>query len=84
VFANDHGRAMIAGLDAFIVMATRLDSRFDPTFVTKYEAVMLINHLEKLYAITKLYGGEDNRMDTPTGTLPADEPKTFGGGVKTA
>jgi hypothetical protein len=76
-FPNDHGRLFISTLDNFFVTATRLDSRFDPDLITKYEAAMMLGILNSLYTITQVFGGESNRVDTPTGTLPADDPKTF-------
>lgn len=80
---NDSARSFITALDGFFVAMTRLDSRFQPTMVTKYESVMMRNMLNVLYTITQRKGGEVNRSDIPTGTLPSQEDGTFptvGGG----
>jgi hypothetical protein len=76
VFQNDHGRLFISGLDNFAVQASRLDSRNDPQFITKYESAMLQAILLDLWTITKVFGGEANRANTPTGTLPSQEGNT--------
>lgn len=80
---NDQFRGFIEGLDNFAVQATRLDSRNDPNVITKYENAMLHGLLSQLWAILKDFGGENNRMDIPAGTLPDDEPNTFMGGAQT-
>jgi len=36
--------------------------------------------LNVLYTLTQRKGGETNRSDIPTGTLPSDEPSTFAAG----
>ena len=40
---------------------------------------MLHLQLIELYAICQNKGGEDNRQDRPTGTLPSQEPNKAGG-----
>ena len=74
---NDSARSFITALDRFFVELTRLDSRFQPTMITKYESVMMRNMLNVLYTITQRKGGEVNRSDIPTGTLPSQESATF-------
>lgn len=76
---NDHARAFITHLDDTFVQLTRLDSRFQPNMITKYESVMMRSNLNVLYTITQRKGGEVNRADTPTGTLPTQEAATFNG-----
>jgi len=76
-FPNDFGRAFITGLDMFFVALTRLDSRHQPQSITKYESVMMRSLLNELYTVTQRKGGEVNKSDIPTGTLPSDEPSTF-------
>lgn len=79
VFLNDHARAFITGLDRFFTELTRLDSRHQPNTVTKFESVMMRALLNELFTICQRKGGEPNRSDIPTGTLPSMEPKTFQG-----
>ena len=74
---NDTARIFITALDDFMVEASRLDSRFQSTCITKYEAGMLKALLERLYSITQNDGGEDNRSDIPNGTMPSQEPWAF-------
>lgn len=74
---NDAARSFITALDRFFVALTRLDSRFQPTMVTKYESTMMRAMLNTLYTITQRKGGEINRSDIPTGTLPSHEGGTF-------
>ena len=74
---NDSARSFVTALDELFVALTRLDSRFQPTMVTKYESVMIRNMLNVLYTITQRKGGETNRSDIPTGTLPSQEDATF-------
>ena len=76
---NDAARSFTAALDNFFVELTRLDSRHQPYSLTKYESVMMRSLLNVLYTLTQRKGGEVNRSDIPTGTLPSDEPATFGG-----
>ena len=76
---NDAARSFTAALDNFFVELTRLDSRHQPYSLTKYESVMMRSLLNVLYTLTQRKGGETNRSDIPTGTLPSDEPTTFGG-----
>jgi len=76
---NDAARSFIAALDNFFVELTRLDSRHQPYSLTKYESVMMRSLLNVLYTLTQRKGGEVNRSDIPTGTLPSDESVTFGG-----
>lgn len=76
---NDYARAFITALDNLFVELTRLDSRFQPQMITKYESVMMRNLLNVMYTITQRKGGETNRSDIPSGTLPTQEPETFGG-----
>ena len=76
---NDAARTFTAALDNFFVELTRLDSRHQPYSLTKYESVMMRSLLNVLYTLTQRKGGEINRSDIPTGTLPSDESATFGG-----
>mgnify|MGYP001432998214 FL=1 len=76
---NDAARTFTTALDNFFVELTRLDSRHQPYSLTKYESVMMRSLLNVLYTLTQRKGGEANRSDIPTGTLPSDEPTTFGG-----
>jgi len=76
---NDAARSFTAALDNLFVELTRLDSRHQPYSLTKYESVMMRSLLNVLYTLTQRKGGETNRSDIPTGTLPSDEPTTFGG-----
>lgn len=75
---NDVGRAFITGLDELFVMLTRLDSRFQPATITKQESDMVRSHLNMLYTLTQRKGGEAQKSDIPTGTLPSQESLTFG------
>ena len=74
---NDAARSFTAALDNFFVELTRLDSRHQPYSVTKYESVMMRSLLNILYTLTQRKGGEANRSDIPTGTLPSGESATF-------
>jgi hypothetical protein len=74
---NDAARTFVTQLDNLFVELTRLDSRFQPQMITKYESVMMRNVLNTLYVITQRKGGELNRSDIPVGTLPSQEPGTF-------
>ena len=76
---NDAARSFIAALDNLFVELTRVDSRHQPYSLTKYESVMIRSLLNVLYTLTQRKGGEVNRSDIPTGTLPSDEASTFGG-----
>ena len=76
---NDAARTFTTALDNFFVELTRLDSRHQPYSLTKYESVMMRSLLNVLYTLTQRKGGEANRSDIPTGTLPSDEGVTFGG-----
>ena len=76
---NDAARTFTTALDNFFVELTRLDSRHQPYSLTKYESVMMRSLLNVLYTLTQRKGGEVNRSDIPTGTLPSDEAATFGG-----
>ena len=76
---NDAARSFTSALDNFFVELTRLDSRHQPYSLTKYESVMMRSLLNVLYTLTQRKGGEVNRSDIPTGTLPSDEAATFGG-----
>lgn len=76
---NDFFRAFITGLDNFFTALTRLDSRWTPQSITKYESVMMTALLDELYSITQRKGGEENKSDVPTGTLPSHEEGTFAG-----
>lgn len=75
---NDTARTFVTFLDTVFVALTRLDSRFQSQTIMRYESVMIHNYLETLYAITQRKGGEVNKSDIPTGTLPSQEPETFG------
>jgi len=72
-FPNDDGRSFIKGLDRFFVAMTRLDSRFQPVSITKYESVMMRGILDGLYTLAQRKGGEFNKSDIPTGTLPSQQ-----------
>jgi len=74
---NDTARAFVAGLDYFVVMATNLDSRTQPSTISAYEAAQLLAALNELYAITVLKGGANNRSDAPTGVPMSVRPTTF-------
>ena len=74
---NDYARTFVAALDNFFVELTRLDSRHQPYAITKYESVMMRSLLNVLYTLTQRKGGEANRSDVPTGTLPSEEGGTF-------
>ncbi len=37
----------------------------------------MVSLLETLYAITQRKGGEVNKSDIPSGTLPSQDPATF-------
>lgn len=76
---NDSARSFVTHLDNVFVELTRLDSRFQPQMITKYESTMVRAMLTTLYTITQRKGGELNRSDIPVGTLPSQEPATFGG-----
>ena len=74
---NDAARSFTAALDNFFVELPRLDSRHQPYSLTKYESVMMRSLLNILYTLTQRKGGEINRSDIPTGTLPSGESATF-------
>ena len=74
---NDAARSFTSALDNFFVELTRLDSRHQPYSLTKYESVMMRSLLNILYTLTQRKGGEVNRSDIPTGTLPSGETATF-------
>ena len=78
---NDFMRAFITGLDSFFVQSTRLDSRWNAMTINKPESVQLLAALNALYTITQVKGGEVNRSDTPTGTMPSQEAATFNGPI---
>ena len=77
---KDYARTFVAALDNFFVELTRLDSRHQPYAITKYESVMMRSLLNVLYTLTQRKGGEVNRSDVPTGTLPSEEGGTFRAG----
>jgi len=74
---NDHARSIIAGLDNFVVTATNLDSRTQPSTINKTEAVQLLHLLNELHSICMLKGGEANRAEIPTGLMPSQRSETF-------
>lgn len=76
-FPNDDARSFIKALDKMFVELTRLDSRFQSQTITKYESVMMRSLLNTLYTITQRKGGEVNKSDIPSGTLPSQEVATF-------
>ena len=76
---NDVARTFVSGLDRFFVEMTRLDSRNQPQTISKYESVMMRSLLNELYTMTQRKGGEVNRSDIPTGTLPSQDPASFQG-----
>lgn len=76
---NDFGRSFITALDVLFVMMTRLDSRWQPMTITKQESVMVRTQLNAMYTLCQRKGGEINKPDIPTGTLPSQDPETFKG-----
>lgn len=74
---NTYGRMFITGIDELFVMLTRLDSRFQPNTMTRDESVMVRAHLNTLYTLLQRKGGEVNKPEIPTGTLPSQEVETF-------
>ena len=74
---NDWMFNFITDLDSIFTDITRLDSRSQSSTITKYESVMIRARLNELIAITQRKGGEVNRNDVPTGTLPSQEPGTL-------
>lgn len=74
---NDWMYNLITGLDSLFTEITRLDSRFQKSYITKYESVMIRAKINELVTITQRKGGEVNRNDVPTGTLPSQEPGTL-------
>jgi len=76
---NDHARSFVTGLDMFFVELTRLDSRFQTQTITKNESVMMRSILNTLYTITQRKGGEVNKSDIASGTLPSQNTDTFVG-----
>lgn len=78
---NDAARVFVAGLDNFFVQATRIDSRWQPNAITKYESTMLRSLLNQLYTLCARKGSEQNRSDLPSGVLPSMESETFQGTV---
>ena len=79
IYPNDDARSFVKGLDKLFVELTRVDSRFQSQTITKYESVMMRSLLNSLYTITQRKGGEVNKSDIPTGTLPSQDPATFAG-----
>lgn len=73
---NDILRGFITGLDDLFVQATRLDSRFLRDYVTKNDGKILQSYIDRLFTICQVDGGEANRSDIATGTLPSQEPGT--------
>ena len=74
---NDTARSFVTGLDYFVVMATNLDSRTQPSTISAFEGAQLLAMLNELYALTALKGGEANRSDVPTGLPMSLRPSTF-------
>jgi len=74
---NDHARAVVGGLDNFVVTATNLDSRTQPSTINAAESVQLLHLLNELYSICMLKGGEENRTEIPTGLMPSQRADTF-------
>lgn len=74
---NDWAYAFITDLDSIFVDVTRLDSRSQPSTITKFESAAIRARLNELYTIVQRKGGEANRNDVPTGTLPSQEPGTL-------
>lgn len=73
-YPNAWFRDFITGLDSFAVEASRLTSRSLPIVISQNESAMLRARLQELFAICTFKGGEENRSDRPTGTLPSQEP----------
>lgn len=79
-FPNGDARAFITQLDYMFRQLTRLDSRFNSAGIEKYDSTIIVtSFLEPLWSSTMRFGGEVNRVDTPEGVLPSDEPNTFQG-----
>ena len=74
---NDVARSFITFLDTLFVSLTRLDSRFQTQTIMRNEGAQMVSILETLYAITQRKGGEVNKSDIPSGTLPSQDPDTF-------
>jgi hypothetical protein len=74
---NDVARGFITCLDNLFVELTRLDSRWQANTISKYESVMMRSLLNVLYTLCQRKGGEVNKSDIPTGTLPSQNPMTF-------
>ena len=74
---NDIARAFVIGVDNLIVAATNLDSRTQPATINAMEAAQLLTLLNEMYALCMLKGGEENRVETPTGVLPVQRASTF-------
>lgn len=81
---NDWAYMFITCLDSIFVDVTQLDSRSQPSTITKYESAMIRSRLNELFTITQRKGGEGNRNDVPTGTLPSQESGTLNGDVPSA
>ena len=77
LYPNDDARSFLKGVDKLFVELTRLDSRFQSQTITKYESVMIRAIMNTLYTITQRKGGEVNKSDIPSGTLPSQDPATF-------
>lgn len=79
LIVNDTARSFLTLLDNVFVQLTRLDSRHQPYTITKYESAMVRALLSTLYAICQRKGGEVNKSDIPSGSLPSNESTTFQG-----
>jgi hypothetical protein len=72
---NTTARQLIGMLDAHIVQATRLDSRFDSYRITPYESLMLFGGLAEMVDLVVTFGGDANRLAVANGVLPSEEPR---------
>ena len=78
-YQNDWLKMFIWELDHTFAEATRLDCRHSGYTVPKTQSVMIKGMLNNLMQIVQAKGGEGNRVNTPTGTLPSQEADTFQG-----
>jgi hypothetical protein len=77
IIENDFARTFVIGLDSFIVSASQLDSRTQPSTINAMESAQLQSLLNELYFVAEIKGGEENRVETPTGLMPSDRPGTY-------
>lgn len=77
-------RNFITGLDGLAVEVSRLTSRNLPVTISANESAMIRARLIELYGLCQVKGGEPNRQDRPTGTLPSQEPAKLAAGQANA